>query len=91
MFDSARVTFDLLPQQRRNILTVHGAWKIIAGRNSGVMVKARPLKKVLRIVWISAHVTCPDIQQMLRTFGAVGYTAANSGASLNENYGDSAA
>jgi hypothetical protein len=55
------------------------------------MVKARPLKKVFRIIWIRAHVPRPDIQQMLFAFGAVGYAAAKARASLNEKHRDAAA
>jgi hypothetical protein len=91
MFDLAGVTFDLLLQHRCNVLTVQRSRKIIVSRSAGGMVKARPLKKVFRIVGISAHVPCPDIQQMLRAFSAVGYAAAKARASLYEYYGDAAA
>jgi hypothetical protein len=55
------------------------------------MVKAGPLKKVLRIVRIGAHILCPDIQQMLRAFCAVRYAAAKARTSLYEHYEDAAA
>lgn len=84
------MTFDLLPQQGRNILTVHRAREIIVRGRAGVMVESRPLQKVLGIVWVGAHVPGPDIQQMLRALGAVGYAAAKAGASLNENHRDAA-
>jgi hypothetical protein len=91
MFDLARVTFDRLLQQRSNIPTVDRTREIIIRGGAGIMVEARPLQKVPRIIWVAAHVPCPDIQQMFVAFGAVGYAAAKARTPLNENHGNAAA